>query len=296
MTDFIALIVMGLSFGAAFALLALSINIIYSTSNILNFAQGEYMMLGGMLGWVFYSEAGLPYVAALLLVMLITGVVGIVEYYTAAWPLMRRRAALISIIIATLGFSIVMKIATALLMGRVQRFAKPPLGDASYSFFGIPVIPQSVLIFAATALALVAIWWIYSRTMIGLSLRAAAVQPDSARLVGVNVSGAVAMSFGAAGAVAGLAGLLVSPLSYASPWLGLDYAIEGFAAAIIGGLGSWRGAVLGGLLLGVGRTIILTHVSPTWGSFFTLFLIILVLLARPTGLFGEWQAASSGAK
>jgi branched-chain amino acid transport system permease protein len=288
----IALIVVGLGFGAAFALLALSINVIYSTSNILNFAQGEYMMLGGMLGWVFYSTAELPYVVALLLVLLITGIVGVIEYYTAAWPLMRRRAPLISIIIATLGFSIVMKIATALLMGRVQRFAKPPLGEASYSILGISVIPQSVLIFAATALALVAVWWIYSRTIVGLLLRATAVQADSARLVGVNVSGATAISFGAGGAIAGLAGLLVSPLSYASPWLGLDYAIEGFAAAIIGGLGSWRGAVVGGLLLGVCRSLILTHVSPTWGSFFTLFLIILVLLARPTGLFGEWQATS----
>lgn len=296
MNEFIALIVVGLSFGAAFALLALSINIIYSTSNILNFAQGEYMMLGGMLGWLLYSEAGLPYAVALALTMLITGVVGVVEYYGAVWPLMRRRAPLISIIIATLGFSIVMKIATALTMGRVQRFAKPPLGDTSFNAFGLSIIPQTILIFAATAIALAAIWWLYSRTIVGLSLRAAAVQPDGARLVGVNVSGAVALSFGASGAVAGLAGLLVSPLSYASPWVGLDYAIEGFAAAIIGGLGSWRGAVLGGLLLGVSRTIILTHVSPTWGSFFTLILIILVLFARPTGLFGEWQVANSGAK
>src|SRR6185437_4099391 len=154
---------------------------------------------------------------------------------------------------ATLGFSIVMKIGTALLMGRVQRFAKPPLGDTSFQLFGVSIIPQSILIFAATAAALALIWWIYSRTILGLSLRAAAVQPDSARLVGVDVSRAVAMSFGAAGAVAGLAGLLVSPLSYASPWLGLDYAIEGFAAAIIGGLGNWRGAVIGGLLLGTSR-------------------------------------------
>jgi branched-chain amino acid transport system permease protein len=105
-----------------------------------------------------------------------------------------------------------------------------------------------------------------------------------------------AATFAAAGALAGLAGLLVSPLSYASPWLGLDYAIEGFAAAIIGGLGSWRGAVLGGLLLGMSRSLILTYVSPTWGSFVTLSLILLVLYLRPTGLFGEWQSMTQGTR
>lgn len=296
MSDFVSLISVGLSFGAAFALLALSINIIYSSSNIPNFAQGEFMMLGGMLGWLLYSAGGLPYVPALILVALITGLIGVLEYYVAVWPLMLRRATLIAIIISTLGFSIVMKIAAAVSMGSVQRFARPPFGETSINLFGFAVIPQTLLIFAATFLALVLVWWIYARTTVGLALRAAAVQSDGARLVGINVSRMTAAVFGAAGALAGLAGLLVSPLSYASPWLGLDFAIEGFAAAIIGGLGSWRGAVIGGLLLGMSRSLILTYVSPSWGSFFTLTLILLVLFLRPTGLFGEWQTSSHGAK
>jgi branched-chain amino acid transport system permease protein len=296
LNQFVALVTVGLSFGAAYALLALAINIIYSSSNILNFAQGEFMMLGGMLGWLFYSVGGIPYLAALLLVALVTGLIGVLEYYVSVWPLLRRRAALISVIIATLGFSIVMRIATAISMGRVQRFAKPPLGEASFNVFGVSIIPQSALIIGATALALAILWWVYSRTTVGLALRAAAVQPDSAQLVGINVSRAIAASFGVAGATAGLAGLLISPISYASPWLGLDFAIQGFAAAIIGGLGSWRGAVIGGLLLGVSRSLILTYVSPSWGSLFTLVLILLVLYARPNGLFGEWQASSHGAK
>jgi branched-chain amino acid transport system permease protein len=296
MSEFIALVSVGLSFGAAFALLALSINIIYSSSSILNFAQGEFMMLGGMFGWLFYSTGYLPYVPALALVALATGLVGLVEYYVAVWPLVRRRATIIAIIISTLGFSIIMKIATALSMGRVQRFAQPPLGDQSIAIFGFKIIPQTLLIFVATALALTAVWWIYSRTTLGLALRASAVQPDGARVVGINVSRVTAFAFAAAGALAGLAGLLVSPLSYASPWLGLDFAIEGFAAAIIGGLGSWRGAVLGGLLLGMSRSLILTYVSPTWGSFVTLTLILLVLYVRPSGIFGEWQSTTQGTR
>jgi len=296
MSEFIALVSVGLSFGAAFALLALSINIIYSSSNILNFAQGEFMMLGGMLGWLFYSTESVPYLAAVCLVAIATGLVGLFEYYVAVWPLMRRRASIIAIIISTLGFSIVMKIATALSMGRVQRFAQPPLGDQSILILGFPIIPQTLLIFVATSLALIAVWWVYARTTLGLALRASAVQPDGARVVGINVSRVTAFAFAAAGALAGLAGLLISPLSYASPWLGLDFAIEGFAAAIIGGLGSWRGAVLGGLLLGMSRSLILTYISPTWGSFVTLSLILLVLYLRPTGLFGEWQSTTQGTR
>jgi branched-chain amino acid transport system permease protein len=296
MKDFIALMAVGLSFGSAFALLALSINIIYSSSNILNFAQGEFMMLGGMLGWLFYSEGNLPYIPALLLVAVITGLIGVVEYYLAVWPLLLRRAPLIAVIISTLGFSIIMRIGTALSMGRVQRFARPPLGETPFDFFGVAIIPQTVLILGATAIALAVTWWIYSRTTLGLALRASAVHPDSARLVGINVSWVTAATFGAAGAVAGIAGLLLSPVSYASPWLGLDFAIEGFAAAIIGGLGNWRGAVIGGLLLGTSRSLILSYVSAGWGSLFTFILLLLFLYVRPTGLFGEWHAASHGSK
>jgi branched-chain amino acid transport system permease protein len=117
MADFIALVSVGLSFGAPFALLALAISIIYSASNILNFAQGEFMMLGGMLGWLFYSTGLLPYGAALLLIAAPTALLVLIEYYVAVWPLLRRRATIIAIIISTLGFSIVIKIATALSMG-----------------------------------------------------------------------------------------------------------------------------------------------------------------------------------
>jgi branched-chain amino acid transport system permease protein len=296
MTEFIALVSVGLSFGAAFALLALSINIIYSSSSILNFAQGEFMMLGGMFGWLFYSTGYVPYIPTLILVAIIAGLIGLFEYYVAVWPLVRRRGTIIAIIIATLGFSIVIKIATALSMGRVQRFAQPPLGEESIVLLGFKIIPQTLLILGATAIALAVVWWFYARTTLGLALRAAAAHPDAARVVGVNVSRMTAFAFAAAGALAGIAGLLVSPLSYASPWLGLDYAIEGFAAAIIGGLGNWRGAVLGGLLLGMSRSLILTYVSPTWGTFVTLSLILLVLYLRPSGLFGEWQSTTQGTR
>jgi branched-chain amino acid transport system permease protein len=291
--NFIEIAVTGASFGAAFALLALSINVIYSSSNVLNFAQGEFMMVGGMLGWVLYSTGRTPYIVAFVLVALICAIIGVIEYYLVIWPLLRRRAAVISIIVATLGFSIVMRISTALATGGVERFARPPLGEHSVRIIGAALIPQSFVILGVTVVALVGLWLIYSRTTLGMALRAAAFEPDGARLMSIDVSKVRAATFAAGGGLAGIAGLLISPLSFASPWIGLDFAIQGFAAAIVGGLGSWPGSILGGATLGVFRSVMLRYVSPEWGNMFTLGLILLVLFVRPRGLFGE-RAAEAG--
>jgi branched-chain amino acid transport system permease protein len=294
MTNFLEILIIGLSLGAAFSLLALSINVIYSTSNILNFAQGEFMMLGGMLGWVFFTVLGLPYPLAFVGVALATGVVGAVEYVLVVWPLQRQRAPIISIIIATLGFSIALRIVTSLFLGRVQRFARPPLGQDALEILGLTVLPQNVLILAITGVALAVSWWIYARTTVGLALRAAALNPDGARLVGIRIRLLMLLTFAGGGAVAGIAGLILSPLSYASPWLGLNFAILGFAAAIVGGLGSWPGAVIGGTAIGITQALALRYLSSQWGDMVTFVLLLLVLYLRPTGLFSERASATSG--
>ena len=290
MGDFLELAITGASFGAAYALLALSINVIYSSSNVLNFAQGEFMMVGGILGWALYSEAGLPYVVVLTLVVAILAVLGLAEYALVVRPLLRRRAPIISIIIGTLGVSIVVKMATALAAGGVERFAKPPLGRDALRFFGATVLPQTLLLIVVAAAALSGLWWLYTRTVIGAALRAAAYQADGAQLAGVNVVAVVGGTFAVGAALAGVAGLLISPLSFASPWLGLDFAVLGFAAAVIGGLGSWPGAVVGGLILGISQALVLRYVSAEWGTMLTFILLLAVLYLRPSGIFGERQA------
>lgn len=292
MIGFVEILVIGVTLGAAYALLALSINVIYSTSNILNFAQGELMMLGGMLGWLFYTNLGLPYPVSVLAVLAAGAIVGGLEYAAVIWPLARRTAPVISVIIATLGFGIVVRIATSVTMGRVQRFARPPLGQDAIEVAGVTVLPQNILIIGITAVVLVAVWAVYSRTTLGLVLRSAAFNPDGAQLMGVSVAVVTFATFAVGGSLAGLAGLIISPLSYASPWLGLEFAILGFAAAIIGGLGSWPGAVAGGILLGVTQAFALRYFSSQWGELLTLALLLAVLYARPTGLFAEWQAGA----
>ena len=290
MSQFIEFCVSGLSFGAAYALLALSINVIYASSNILNFAQGELMMLGGMLCWWLYSIAGVPYVVAVAGAMAGVGVVAAVEFFVIGIPLLRRRAALIAIIVATLGYSIVVRVGTELTFGGVARPAHPPLGREAVRIGDAAVVPQTFLILAITAVLLGLLWWLYNRTTVGLGLRALAFQRDGSVLVGVNVNRVMALTFLASGSLAGVAGILVAPLSVASPFIGLDFAVQGFAAAIIGGLGSWQGAVIGGVAVGLCRALMAGYVSPDWANMLTFGLILLMLYVRPTGLFPERTA------
>ena len=287
MTTFIEFLVSGLSFGAAYALLALSINVIYSSSNILSFAQGEFMMLGGLMTWGLYSVLHIPYLLAVVAVLVVMGALGAVQYYGLALPLLSRRAELISIIIATLGLGIVLRIAAQLIFGKVARPAHAPVGSEPISIGGASVLPQSLLIMGVTLACLVLLWWVYTRTTVGTALRAVAFEPDGARIVGVNVSRVRGVTFALSGALAALAGVLIAPLSFASPFLGLSFAINGFAAAIIGGLGSWPGAVVGGLAVGLARAMLAGYVTADWANMLTFGLILVMLCVRPTGLFPE---------
>lgn len=287
MQDLLQILIIGLSFGAAYALLALSINVIYSSSLIPNFAQGEFMMVGGILGWVYYRVMGLPYIAVVLLVALTVGVLGLLEYLLVIRPLRRRGSALVVIIIATVGVSFIVRIGTALWAGGVARPADPPLGHEVWRILGVAILPQSALILGAAVVLLAFLWMVYTRTTFGLALRAAAYDEEGAALQGIAVSRVVAGTFTAGAALAGIAGLLLTPLSFASPWQGLAFSVEGFIAAIFGGLGSWPGAIVGGALLGLMRTGLVRFVSPEWGQTMLFLFMLLVLYVRPTGLFGE---------
>jgi branched-chain amino acid transport system permease protein len=290
--QFLVFLIVGVSFGSAYALLALSINVIYASSNVLNFAQGELMMVGGMLSWALNVELGVPYYLTVLLTVVITAALCGLSYFAIVMPLLRRKASLIAIVIGTLGFSIVLRIVAQLVFGKEGRPVQAPFGTTPLMIAGAPIVPQMFVIIAVVAVVLGVLWWTYTRTAVGLVMRAVAYEPTGSKLVGINVSTVMATSFILGGGLAGLAGLLIAPLSYASPFAGLDYAIAGFAGAVIGGLGSWPGAVMGGLAVGLCQIFLAGYVSPNWASMGTFGLIILVLLLKPSGLFAERQAAA----
>lgn len=286
MSDLLLLTVVGLSVGGAYALLALSINIVFSAARIVNFAQGQFMMLGGMLAATFYVGLRLPFTLAVLVVGATLALLGIATDLLIVRPLRQRRAPPIAMIVATVGLDLMLPISAALIWGRVERPIPSPLGSTPIPLLGTQILPHNFLIIGMVAVSLLVTWYFFSRTLFGRAMRAAAMTVDGARLVGINVPLVVTVAFAASAALAGIAGVLLAPLSYAGPWLGLGFAVKGFTAAIVGGLGSLPGGVIGGFLVGLFDALIITAVGRKWGDGLTLALMILILYVRPRGLLG----------
>ncbi|GAB7389353.1 branched-chain amino acid ABC transporter permease [Bacillaceae bacterium] len=294
MDFFIPLFISGITFGCIYILIALAFNIVFSSSNVINFAMGEMVMVGAIISSILYAEERLPFIFTMLFTMIIVALLGIIEYFVAVRPLRRKNATLISIVIATLGYSIVLKMLVALGIGKEERSAISPLGDNPITIGGYNILPQSILVVGLTIIILLLTWFVFNKTMLGLSIRATAFHMDGAKLMGINVEWIIALCFGVGGGIAALAGLLLAPFSYASPWIGLTYGIFGFAATIIGGLGNWVGSIVGGLALGFLEAFATGYIGSEWGEGIALIVMLLILFIRPSGLFGSQEVQEAG--
>jgi branched-chain amino acid transport system permease protein len=279
----------GLANGCIYILVAMGFNIIYSSTGIINFAQGEFSMLGGLFAFTFAVTAGIPLILAVILSLACTMLVGAAMERAVIFPL--RRAGILAAIIATIGASIFLKS-----MGRIfwpkEAYKVPeftPGGNISLP--GAVVSRQFVWVVGLTAVCVVVVYLFFSRTRSGKAMRACSVNRQAASLVGVNVSSMSLYSFVIAAFLGGLAGLINAP--YASYSIGLYLGIKGFTAAVVGGLGNTFGAVTGGLVLGLleeiipGFLTVVLGISSGFKDAVAALLLILILLWRPQGLLGK---------
>jgi branched-chain amino acid transport system permease protein len=291
---FIPLFISGITFGCMYILVALAFNLVFASSNVINFSLGEMMMLGAMLSAIFYTGEGTSFIFVMLLVMVSVAAVGVFEYYAVVRPLRRKNSTLLTIVIATLGFAIIVKMIVSMMFGKVERYATPPLGDTPITIYGYNILPQSFLIVGITIVVLLLTWLVFNKTMLGLTIRATAFQMEGARLMGINVEWVIALTFGVSGALVALAGMLLAPFSYATPWIGITYGIFGYAATIIGGLGNWVGSIAGGLALGFLEAFATGYLGSEWGEGITLLVLLLILFVRPSGLLGSRDVQEAG--
>ncbi len=280
---FAQFIVAGLKNGAIYALLALGFTIVFASTGAINFAQGEFYMLGGMLG-VWFTTLGLPLPVAALLAIAATALVGALLDILAIRPL--GDANPLRIIIITIGASLLLSQVTLHLFGPDERPLAPFTKGASLRILGAAVERQTVWIWALTAASVIALAYLYRRTVFGRAMRATSLQRDAARLAGIDVRLMVTASFALAGALGALAGLAVAPLTQTAFSVGPSIGVKGFAAAILGGLGNPVAAVGGGLLLGVLESLTAGYINPTYKDAVALIVLLLVLFVRPEGLFG----------
>jgi branched-chain amino acid transport system permease protein len=288
--DDIQTIIASLSVGGIYALIALGFTIIFSASNVMNFAQGEFAMLGALVGVSTYATVHLPYVVAMPVTLAIAAAVGAAIGFCIVLPLVRRAVPLDLVIATLIAVSLFLRHGAALLWGKGERYAPPPLGDAFLTIGGLNFDPQGLLVVAATAIALAGVWFFYRHTVTGRSFQAAAINREAASLVGIDPDRALVVAIALSAGLGGLAGLLYSPLTNASPYMGVDLGLRGIAAAIIGGLGNPAGAVAGAFFVAFMELVASTYIAAEYRDAITFLFMLLVLGLRPSGLFSGLQA------
>ncbi len=284
MADFLQFFFSGLTVGAVYALVALGFTLIYNASDVINFAQGEFVMLGGI-STVFLALAGLPMPLAALIAVISTVAIGLVLYYLAIEP--ARGASAVTLIMITIGASIFLR-GTAQVVFDKRFHSLPHLfGTEPIRLGGAAILPQSLVVLTGAAIIVGLLWLFIDRTLLGKAVIATAANRLAARLVGINTRRIVGLSFAVSAAIGAVAGILVTPITLTSYDVGTLLALKGFAAAMLGGIGSALGAVVGGLVLGMLEAFSAGYVSSKYKDAVAFLVILIVLFAMPQGLFGR---------
>lgn len=292
----------GLALGGIYAIVALGFNITHNTTKTFNFGQGEFLVAGAFVAvTTLLLTAGkgrvdtlLPnevtpglYLAAMAATVVIMGLLGVVLYYAAVRPFVGQGG--LAWVMSTIGFGIIIQNTALAIWGPSPLVMPSPLGSDVVRIGGAGVLPQEVLVLAVSIAVMAGLDYVMCRTRIGKAVRAVAHNGNAATLMGINVGAVVVLAFVVSSSLAGLAGMLIAPITTASVFMGLTLALKAFSAAIVGGLDNARGCMLGGFLLGLIEALVgLWHAELREITIFVL--IILVLVLKPEGLLGRRYA------
>ena len=278
----------GLAIGCIYSLIALGISMIIRATDILHFAQGEMLMIGSMVGLSTYSLHGMPFVLVLLAGTVGGGLVSVGIEFFIYRKLRLRRVSLINIMIATLGVSIVLQNAARLVWGSEPMRYPALFASNGLVFAGFTVSPQLVWIVVLSGLIMGGLIIFFRYTSLGIAMQAAAQDPDTARLMGVNVDRTTTYTFALSGMMAGAAGVLLGSLFFASFNMGFMTGIKPIIApATLGGLGSVAGAMIGGLIFGIIETFSGMLISTAYKDAVGMVVLIVILLFMPSGLLAR---------
>ncbi len=287
MDQLLQFVISGLTVGSIYALVALGFSIIYNASDVVNFAQGEFVMIGAMSA-IFLLKDGLPYPLAAFCAISITVMVGLALDKFAIEP--ARNATVVSTIIITIGASIFLRGAALLIWGK-EIYGLPAFtGDKPIYIGTATILPQNIWVMAGTAAAVMAVKYFFDKTLMGKAIMACSFNKKAAYLVGINVKQMLLVSYGLSAALGSAAGLLVAPITFMTYGSGVMLGLKGFCAAILGGMGSSTGAVAGGLLLGIIETVGAGFISSGYKDAIAFFVILLVLFFRPSGILGKAES------
>jgi branched-chain amino acid transport system permease protein len=274
----------GLTVGAVYALVGLGFTLIFNVSGIINFAQGEFVMLGGMIT-VFAAAAGVPLPLAALVAIAVTTLVGVALHRLAIEP--ARGASPVVLIMITIGASIFLQGIAQQIFDKRFHSLPPLISGEPLRIGGATILPQSVLVLVCAGAIVAGLWLFIERTLLGKAVIAIAANRLAARLIGIDTRKLIDFSFAVSAAIGAVAGILITPITLTSYDAGTVLALKGFAAAMLGGMGSAVGAIAGGLLLGMMESLSAGYISSSYKDAVAFLIILVVLILMPQGLFGR---------
>jgi branched-chain amino acid transport system permease protein len=286
--DFMQQVVSGLASGGVYASLALALVIIHRSTGVINFAQGEMATLSTYFAWTLTFNHGWSYWPAFLATLLFSFGFGVVTHRAVIRPV--ERGSVLRIVIVTIGLLIAINGFVIWQWSGEPQSLKSPFGTDTFDVGGVVIAAQDIGTIAVSIGIVILLWLLFQFTKLGLALRAAAVNPEEARLVGVRVSWMLALGWGLAAVLGAVAGLMTAPTVGLDPTMMAPILIYAFAAAVLGGIDSPLGAVVGGLVLGVMLNLIGVYIDFVGAELklpVALLVILVVLLVRPAGIFGR---------
>jgi len=273
----------GITIGSIYAMVAIGFNIIYNSTGILNFAQGEFVMLGGMICVFLHNGLKLPLLPSGALSVAAVSVIGLLFERLAIRPL--RNPSVITLIIITIAASILIKGAAMFIWGK-ETFVLPAFsGDEPLRLSGATILPQTLWILGFLALVVTLLTIFFRLTMVGKAMKACSYNRTAAQIVGINVSGMVLLSFTLSALIGGVAGVIVTPMTLVSYDRGSLLGLKGFGTAVCGGLGDMGGAVAAGLIIGLLESFTAGLLSSGYKDAVALVILVMILYFRPAGIF-----------
>jgi branched-chain amino acid transport system permease protein len=288
-SDWLQYTISGLTIGVIYALVAIGYNVIYNVTEIINFAQGEFVMLGGLFAVFFVGTLRLPIVVAFWGAIVATGCVG---FAMERFIIRRARdASVLSLIIITIAISILLK-GTAMFCWGKDPYTLPAFSSGGPILVGGAAIqPQAIWVLGVSTLIVVCLTVFFRRSVYGIAMLACADNPNAARMTGIPVRQMVLFSFVLSAAIGAAAGVVITPISLMEYDRGAMLGLKGFGAAVLGGLGQFHGALIAGAVLGLAESFCAGYLSSGYKDAVALVVLLLALFFKPEGLFGSKEAA-----
>ncbi len=278
-------LITGIMIGFVYGLVALGFNIIYKSSKVINLAQGDFVMLGGLGSVFFVSFLHLPLLISVILALIFAMCAGALFERIAIWPL--KNASPVTLILITLAGSLIIEGLVMIAMG-TNPYSLPAFsGTNSIHLFGAVISRQYLWVIGISIVTIIAMNYFFNKTSAGKAMTACADNPVAALLMGIPVKRMVLLSFAISALIGALAGAAITPSMLMEYDRGIMLTIKGFAAAIIGGLGSFDGAIVGGLILGITEAMFAGLISSGYKDAASLSILLIILFIKPSGIFGN---------